>query len=112
MSLFGKIMTFLNVAAAAGFLFLVGAVYAKRQAWTHANFRHEVALVGFPVDREERTPGTPGQDTFVEKLLALVSSEKRPDGHPRYLDVTDSMSKEVTGNAKVKTQEEELDVFR
>jgi hypothetical protein len=112
MSLFGKIMVFFNVAAAAGFLFLAMAVHAKRQAWSHANFRHEVALVGFPVDREERTPGTPGQDTFVEKLLAMVTGEKRPDGHPRYLDVSDSMSKDLVGDPKIKTQEEELEKFR
>ncbi|HXG09650.1 MAG TPA: hypothetical protein VNK04_07665 [Gemmataceae bacterium] len=54
MSLLGKILAVLNVLAAVGFFLLASMDYGKRQYWTHAVFRHDLALHGLPLDAEER----------------------------------------------------------
>src|SRR5437660_6816044 len=51
------ILCFLNVAAAAGFVFLLMLDYRKRADWSHAIFMHDLKAVGLPL-REELAEGT------------------------------------------------------
>jgi hypothetical protein len=47
------ILIVLNVAAALGFGYLLLLDYDKRQAWSYAVFRHDLALWGLPLDEDE-----------------------------------------------------------
>src|SRR5438309_87790 len=51
------ILCFLNVAAAAGFVFLLMMDYRRRADWSHAIFMHDLKAVGLPL-REEQIEGT------------------------------------------------------
>src|SRR5262249_43805910 len=51
------ILCFLNVAAAAGFLFLLLTDYRRRAEWSHAIFMHDLTIVGLPL-KEELAEGT------------------------------------------------------
>jgi hypothetical protein len=55
MSLFGKILALLNIFGAIALIYFASAAYAKRQAWAHSKFRHEVVLKGLPLDEQEQT---------------------------------------------------------
>ena len=90
MSLLGKLLAVLNLAAAAGFAYLALAAYNARQTHAYAVFRFDLALDGLPVDREETDPR----------------------GRPRYRDLTDDLAKELTGNPKFLTQEDALEARR
>jgi hypothetical protein len=54
MSLFGKILLFLNVLAAIGFFFLASLDWAKREAWADAALQHKIMIDGLPVDEQEK----------------------------------------------------------
>src|SRR4051812_42807160 len=53
MSLLGKILALLNVLGAIGLVCLASMDYAKRQTWAYSLHRHDLALVGLPVNEEE-----------------------------------------------------------
>jgi hypothetical protein len=69
MSLFGKILAFLNILGAIALVYFVSADYGKRRAWAHSKFRHELVLKGLPLDEQEQTSneepivGLLGEDT-------------------------------------------------
>lgn len=63
------ILCLLNALAAAGFLFLLSMDYAKRQAWSHAIFQHDLALMGLPIKEEEKGPSA-SQLTFPKPKLS------------------------------------------
>ncbi len=46
----------LNILAAAGFFFLLAMDYSKRQAWSNAVFKHDLALMGLPLEEETGGP--------------------------------------------------------
>ena len=50
MTWFGKTLAVLNVVAALAFVYLAFQDYAKREAWAYANFVHDVAVNGLPLD--------------------------------------------------------------
>jgi hypothetical protein len=50
MSLFGKILTFLNVLAAIGFFAMAGMDWGKRYAWAEAVLEHQLVIEGVPLD--------------------------------------------------------------
>jgi hypothetical protein len=50
MSLFGKILAILNALAAIGFVYMAATDYGKRQQWSYAVHRHDLALEGLPID--------------------------------------------------------------
>jgi hypothetical protein len=54
MSLFGKILAILNVVAAIGFIYMAASDYSKRQQWSYAVFRHDLAMNGLPVDENQK----------------------------------------------------------
>jgi hypothetical protein len=56
MSLLGKILAVLNVFGVIGFVLLAGMVYAKRQSWSHAVFRQDLATNGLPLQGDEVDP--------------------------------------------------------
>src|SRR4051812_39160842 len=56
MSLLGKILALLNVLGAIGLVCLASMDYAKRQTWAYSLHRHDLALVGLPVNDEELDP--------------------------------------------------------
>ena len=51
MTLLGKILAALNVLAALAFATLLVMAYGKRQAWSFAVFRHDVQLLGLPIEK-------------------------------------------------------------
>jgi hypothetical protein len=53
MPLFAKILAFLNILAAAGFIYLASLDYAVRQTWAYEVFRHELVVDGLPVDKQD-----------------------------------------------------------
>src|SRR5262249_18284730 len=55
-SLLTVILCVLNVAAAAGFTFLLVMDYQKRQSWSRAVFLHDLKITGLPL--KEETDGT------------------------------------------------------
>jgi hypothetical protein len=90
MSLFGKILAVLNIAAAGAFLYLAAMDYGTRQAWAYANFRFDVAIQGMPVDKEDRDD----------------------KGRQRYLDMNPALARELTGKDDLVTQEDVLQELR
>lgn len=53
MSLLGKILAVFNVLAAIAF-FTIGAMdYTHRSQWSYSHFRHQLALHGMPVDKND-----------------------------------------------------------
>ncbi len=55
-SILTVVLIFLNIAAALGFTFLLVMDYTKRQAWSYAVFKHDLGLMGLPLEEEERGP--------------------------------------------------------
>ena len=53
MSLFGKILALCNILGAAAFLVIGFMDYAKRETWAYANYVHDVALTGMPLDDKQ-----------------------------------------------------------
>jgi hypothetical protein len=90
MSLFGKVLAVLNIAAAGAFLYLAAMSYGTRQAWSYANFRYDIALKGLPVDKQD-------------------SDAK---GRPRHLDVNEALARELTGKPNLVTQEDAVQDLR
>src|SRR5688500_10970007 len=90
MSLLGKILAVLNLLAAGGFLYLAVLDYSIRQQWSYALFRHDIALLGMPVDREDRDDR----------------------GRPRYLAMNEALAEELAGSRDALTQEDALDLRR
>jgi len=53
MSLFGKILAFLNILGAAGLFYLANVDYGKRSSWAYSVVRHELVLDGLPSNEQE-----------------------------------------------------------
>lgn len=90
MSLLGKILAVLNIAAAGAFLYLAIQDYGVRQAWSYAVLRYDVALNGLPVDKEDRDD----------------------KGQPRYLNMNENLARELTGKPDLVTQADALQDLR
>jgi hypothetical protein len=56
MSVLGKILAFLNVLAAIGFICVAAMAYGKRQSWSHAVLRGDLMIHGLPLDAKEVDP--------------------------------------------------------
>ncbi len=50
MTWLGKILAVLNIVATLAFVYLAFQDYAKREAWAYANYVHDVAVNGLPLD--------------------------------------------------------------
>jgi len=50
MTWFGKTLAVLNIVATLAFVYLVFQDFAKREAWAYANYVHDVAVNGLPLD--------------------------------------------------------------
>jgi hypothetical protein len=67
MSTFGKILAFLNILGTLSLVLLGLMVYAKRQAWSHAVFLHQIEVDGLPVtDQQTDDQGNLLVDRFSE----------------------------------------------
>lgn len=70
MSVFGKVLAFLNILAAIVFIYLATQARAMRHAWSYAAFRHELVLEGLPLDAQEKDrDGTPVVDRITSATL-------------------------------------------
>lgn len=70
MSLFTKILAFLNLLGIAALAYLATMTYAKRQAWAYAVFRHDLVLQGLPLDPADTDSlGRPYVDNLGEETL-------------------------------------------
>jgi hypothetical protein len=54
MSWIGKSLAIVNIVAAIGLTVVIWADYTHRQAWAYANFVHDVAVNGLPLDETDR----------------------------------------------------------
>jgi hypothetical protein len=80
MSLFGKILIFLNVLAAIGFLVVAGMDWGKRKAWSEAVLEHQLLIDGVPVDEQEKDrEGNPRFKDFKDQALQRLY---QPAGGP------------------------------
>lgn len=50
MTWFGKILAVLNIVATLAFVYVAFQDFAKREAWAYANYVHDVAVNGLPLD--------------------------------------------------------------
>ncbi len=50
MTWLGKILAVLNIVATLAFVYLAFQDFAKREAWAYANYVHDVAVNGLPLD--------------------------------------------------------------
>ncbi len=72
MSILGKVLIVLNILAAIAFVGLAGLDWGKRQEWSYAVLRQEIALNGLPLDDKETLPdGTP--------IVSLLSDQTMQD---------------------------------
>ena len=87
MSLFGKILALCNILGAVAFVVMGFMDYATREKWAYANYVHDVALSGLPLD------------------------DKQLDDHgsPLKGNLSDGTKKEWFGGSPVSTQVEEVD---
>jgi hypothetical protein len=53
MSLLGKVLAFLNVLAAVGFVCVAALDYGKHRAWSHAVFTGDLLINGLPLDNSQ-----------------------------------------------------------
>ncbi len=53
MSLFGKLLAFLNVLAVLAFFYVASIDWKKREAWADATLQHELVITGIPVDEAQ-----------------------------------------------------------
>lgn len=94
MSLFGKILAFVNVLAAVAFFSLAAMDWGKRQAWAYTLYRHNLAITGLPVTADETDKdGVPWVEGLTQKTLQ-------------------ELFKPVGGSNLVKTQLEEVEAVR
>ena len=93
MSLFGKILAFLNVLAAVAFFSLAAMDWGKRQAWAYDLYRHDLAIIGLPVNEDE---------TDKDGVLRVEGLTQK---------TLQEMFQQVGGNP-VKTQRQEVEAVR
>jgi hypothetical protein len=74
MATFGKVLAVFNVLAAIAFLTLSAMDYNKRQGWSYAHFRSELAVHGLPVDATDDTGHLPGRP-----VAPLVTAKMQDD---------------------------------
>jgi hypothetical protein len=91
MSIFGKILAFLNVFAVLGVVALMGMNYAKRQNWEYAVFRQDLMINGLPLDDKET-------DQLQQPIVSKIGEKTRQD-----------LFRQVFPSTPVATQKEELD---
>jgi hypothetical protein len=89
MSLLGKILLFVNVLMAVGFLYVAGLNWGKRQSWANAVLQHQLVIDGVPIDDQD----------------------KDKEGGPRSKDLTDQEYQQLfqkAGGDVSKTQVDEV----
>ncbi len=78
MSLLGKILAILNVFGVLGFGALAIMDYGRRQGWQYANYRHDVAFEGTPVDGTDESPRDPKGYPLVKRMNKQILKELFP----------------------------------
>ncbi len=87
MTWFGKTLAVLNILGAAAFVVLAFMDFAKRESWAYANYVHDVAFRGLPLD-----------DKSVDQRES-----------PLKYNLADETKKEWFGATPISTQVEEVD---
>jgi hypothetical protein len=91
MSLFGKILAFLNILAVVGALALLSMNYSRIRSWQYAVYKVQLTIDGLPVDRDSRDE----------------------QGEPLYLRVNSDIQRELfPQGSPVATQQEEVERVR
>jgi IS1 family transposase len=87
MATLGKVLAVFNVLAAIGFLVVAGMDYSKRQSWAYAHFRHQLAVYGLPLDKDDDTWRLPGR-TISEQFGKDAAKDLfgSPDGPKTQVD--------------------------
>src|SRR6516165_9679436 len=90
MSILGKILAGLNIIAAAAVVYLAAVTYAKHQAWQYANFRHDLAVDGLPIDDQDA-------DSTGKPLVSKFGNDLTKDPYLKdfNLGAVDTQVKEV-----------------
>lgn len=101
MPIFGKIMTILNGLLAVGFLTLVVMDFGKRQQWTQAYFRTQIAFFGLPLEEEDDEWRLPEEPIAAQLSPGIEKALFR-----------DANGGEMLGGPIVRTQQAEVERLR
>lgn len=75
MSILGKVLAVLNLFAAVGFVYLAATDWGKRQSFSYATYRHDLAIDGLPLDEKETdTQGRRLVDDLTDGTLRPIFS--------------------------------------
>jgi hypothetical protein len=82
MSLFGKVLAFLNVLAAIGFFYVATLDWSKGQQWADAAQQHDLVIEGLPIDdaHDKDGAGSPRSQNIPPAVLQRMFS--RVGGEP------------------------------
>jgi hypothetical protein len=128
-SLFTMSLILLNILAALGFAYLLVLDHDRRVTWSYGVFRHDLSLLGLPLEEEENHEGAssatrppqridPDQlkKAFSKRRGTLSGSDKYQPVHEvvglrvKPSQLTPAVLKDVFGGEpKVKTLQEEVD---
>jgi hypothetical protein len=121
MSLFGKILLVVNLLAAGGFVYLATQDWKGRQSITAAGLRHQLPLVGLPLDgpadfppsgetpfRHEGAGGVPTETVSKKLLEAYFQGVGGAGADPNTLSVPTAVPNQIAEVQRVKRKLEEI----
>jgi hypothetical protein len=98
--LLAVVLIFLNIVAALGFTVLLVMDYTKRQAWSYAVFKHDLGLMGLPLEEEDNVPSAsrvvmPRQELDADMLKKAFSERPQTKGGDTFMPVTLQLSNPI-----------------
>jgi hypothetical protein len=73
MTIFGRVLLLINLAAAGAFAFLALLDHSKRLTWTHAVHLHDRAIEGLPIEDQQKELQTLGDVKGANSFFAAVN---------------------------------------
>ena len=94
------VLIVLNIVAALGFTVLLAMDYSKRQAWSYAVFKHDLGLMGLPLQEEENGPSASRvtmqrQNLDSDQLKKAFSERPQTKGGEPFQPVTLTLSNPI-----------------
>ena len=113
MSTLGKVLAVLNVLAAIGFLVVAGMDYNKRQSWAYSHFRHQLAVYGLPVDRDDDTWRLPGRTISNDLSKRTLDDLFSPGGDAvqTQVEAVEHINSQILGGAADKADDQAKKIY-
>src|SRR5262245_31268021 len=73
MTILGRVLLLINLAAAGAFAFLALLDHSKRLTWTHAVHLHDRAIEGLPIEDQQKELQTLGDVKGANSFFAAVN---------------------------------------